>query len=158
MPPDPKDLDPRAQSSRKKYHRLTVAPTRAPPSSSPIAPHRSTRGFLRRRQARSEIAAQPRLLRTSRPPSRHQPTTPSGTLCPTSADRPAGTAGDMGSSDACRRTTKGCSLPEGTNVFDLLHHALRNIECGVTGGWRRSAHGGKELLTCSACRVLVLKS
>jgi hypothetical protein len=38
--------------------------------------------------ARSEITAEPGFLRASRPPSRHQQTTPSGTLCP--LGRPAG--------------------------------------------------------------------
>jgi hypothetical protein len=45
-------------------------------------PPRAPRGFLRRRQERSEVAIESRVPRLCATPSRHQPTTPSGILCP----------------------------------------------------------------------------
>ncbi len=103
----PPGFDPRGQWSRKQYHRLTVSPYRDPTSAPPNAPPRAIRGFLRRRQAGSEIATEPRLRELPAPPVTTPADNAIGHTLRLSADRPAGTAGDMGSSDAYWKSAFG---------------------------------------------------
>ena len=95
----------------------------AGPESAISASHRSpraTRGFLCRRQARSVIAAEqgnPRASRAANDASR-------SSLLP-SADRPTGATGDMGSSDAHRKSTVS------SNPVLFWKSSVRDLFCGI---------------------------
>jgi hypothetical protein len=116
----------------------------------PVALPRATRNFLCRHQARSEIATEPRAPRASRPPSRHQQTTPSGTLCrpPRPTDRPVPPGTWVRRTLTLQPQWRAAPSPYG--VFELSLTAGRHPPRTATPASRRTSqrcHGSPVLPT-----------